>query len=239
MSSHTISHADKFQAGNAVAFNKAAEFANNLRGLPITLMAIETFPGQATDADGIALSQTPAAGGQQDLLINGTLATDGLATLPSTQIITITSSGNDLGRTFTIIGVDANGRPQAEERSGPNIAAISGIKTFSKISRIFVDADTAGAITVGILELGRRGLRTKSQDFNDFVVAIEDGGLIVAPSFVGGSNTPQTAVNSDQRAFYDPIAGGDPVHVMYMPDLTKEGIGVNYTDPSQAVPSAI
>ena len=49
MSRQTVSHADRFQAGNAVVFNKPAEFENALRGIPIMLVAVESFPAVIRD----------------------------------------------------------------------------------------------------------------------------------------------------------------------------------------------
>jgi hypothetical protein len=240
MSSHTISHADRYQAGNAVAFNKPEEFKNNLRGLPILMLVVESFPAvAAANPDGVAESQTPAAGGQQDLTLDGAFVTDGIADLPLVSVVSITSSGADNGRTFTVIGSDANGRPQAEEIPGPNAGTSQGVKSFSKVSRIFVDADTAGAITAGQSIDQVRGLRTKAEDLREFFMATEDGVPVITGTFDAGNITAQTAITADQRADYQQVTDTVAVEVMYLADLTKEGIGENYTDSSQRVPSAI
>lgn len=240
MSSHTISHADRYQAGNAVAFNKPEEFKNNLRGLPILMLVVESFPAvAAADPDGVATSQTPAAGGQQDLTLDGAFVSDGIADLPLVSVVSITAAANDSARTFTVIGTDANGRPQAEEVAGPNTTTGQSAKSFATVSRIFVDDDTAGAITVGQSIDQVRGLRAKAEDLRDFFMATEDGVPVITGTFDPGNATAQTATTADQRADYLQATDDAQIEVMYLADLTKEGIGENYTDSSQRVPSAI
>lgn len=240
MGSHTLSHADRFAAGNAVLFNKGSDYPNQLRGLPVQLMAVEVFAATATlDVDSIASVQTPAAGGQQDLAIDGVLATAGVATLPYVGPVSIDAAANETARTFTVIGLDANGRPQAEEIAGPNATTGDGVKNFSQVTRVFVDADTAGAVSVGTEIDLTRGLRAKAQDLLDFHHVTEDGTPVITGTFDPGNNTTQTATSVDQRADYVPATTTAEIIIMYVPDLTKEGIGVNYTDASQAVPSAI
>lgn len=239
MGKHTISHADRFRAGAGIVFNDADD-PNDLRGIPIALVAIETFAGVTTDADAIATSQTPAAGGQQDLTLDGVLVSGGVATLTAVSAISITAVGNETARTFTVIGLDANGRPQAEEIAGPNATEGSGVKMFSSVSRIFVDADTAAAVTVGELTSNPRGLRSKSRDLVDFAFGTENGVPIATDNFDPGNNTTQTATTADQRAQWTPTDGTQSITVMYFPDLTRDGAaGANYTDASQSVPSAI
>lgn len=240
MGSHTLSHADRYAAGNAVLFNKGSDYPNQLRGLPIQLMAVEQFAAVAVlDVDSISVASTPAAGGQQDLPIDGALVTDGVATLPMVQPVSITAAANETARTFTVIGLDANGRPQAEEITGPNATTADGVKNFSKVTRIFVDADTAGAVSAGTEIDLTRGLRAKAQDLLDFFHVTEDGVPVITGTFVPGNNTTQTSTNVDQKASYIPATTTAEVIVMYVPDLTKEGIGVNFVDASQAVPSQI
>ena len=72
----------------------------------------------AVDADGICASQTPLAAG--NLTINGALASGGTVTLNAAQLITITSAGNDSGRTFTVYGTDVEGDLQTEAVTGAN-----------------------------------------------------------------------------------------------------------------------
>jgi len=104
----------------------------------------------AADADGVCQSQTPAAGGVQNLTINGALSSGGVATFVAARLITITSAGADSGRTFTVTGTDVNGSAQTETITGPATTTVTGTKYFRTVTQVSVDANTAGAITVGM-----------------------------------------------------------------------------------------
>lgn len=107
------------------------------------------FSMAAADADGICLSQTPAAGGVQSLTINGVLAAGGVATMDVARRVSITSAGNDSGRTFTVTGTDRYGKTQTEAITGPNTTTVIGAKDFKTVTSITIDDNSAGAITVG------------------------------------------------------------------------------------------
>ena len=252
MSKHTLSHASQILAGDGVAFNlgdvifgMGDELRNSLRGIRIAILVTEFFdPGSVGNAI-VAASQTPAAGtADQDLLINGTGVVDGVGILSFCGRVSITAAANESARTFTILGRDANGRPQAEEIAGPNTTTSEGVKHFTKIDRVIVDADTAGAITVGQQSSGPRGLRRKALVFPDGDRArthfgVEGSSLQPSGSYSPGSSTVQTATNDDQRAEYQPVSLTQTTEVTYLADLSKEGLGENFTDSRQRVPSAI
>ena len=120
----------------------------------------------AADADGVCQSQTPAAGGEQDLTINGALASGGVATFVAARLITIASASDDSGRTFTVTGTDVNGNVQTETIAGP-ATTVTGTLYFRTVTQVTVDDDTAGAITVGmandafeVIYAGRARLRS-------------------------------------------------------------------------------
>lgn len=104
----------------------------------------------AANADGICESQTPAGGGAQDLTIDGAQTSGGVATFTAARFVTITSSGTDDGRTFTVTGTDVNGNAQTETITGPDTATVTGTLYFRTVTTVSVDDDTAGAITVGM-----------------------------------------------------------------------------------------
>jgi hypothetical protein len=253
MSKHTISHADQIVVGDGVALNLAdanfgmgSDLKNTLRGLRIGVMVLESINGGGSDTQLHAATQTPAAGGEQDLLINGTGVVDGVGIQRFTGRFSITAAANDSARTFTILGRDANGRPQAEERAGPNTTTVEGNKHFSKIDRVIVDDDTAGAVSIGQLETGPRGLRRRCVDplqiflpRSSMHLAVEGSTVVITGSFDGGNDTTQTATSVDQRADYIPVALTDDMEIMYLADLSKDGIGENYTDSRQRTFSAI
>lgn len=108
-----------------------------------------TISPTAADPDGICQSQTPAAGGSQELTINGALATGGVATLSPAGHVSITSAGDDSGRTFIVEGTDRTGGTQIEIITGPDTTTVASTKNFATVTSVTVDDDTAGAITVG------------------------------------------------------------------------------------------
>jgi hypothetical protein len=103
----------------------------------------------AADPDGVCQSQTPAAGGEQALTINGALSSGGVATFVAARFITIASAADDSARTFTVTGTDVNGNVQTEVIAGP-ATTVTGTKYFRTVTEVLVDDDTAGAITVGM-----------------------------------------------------------------------------------------
>ena len=104
----------------------------------------------AADADGVCQSQTPAGGGEQNLTINGALASGGVATFTAARLITITCAGADDGRTFTVTGTDVNGNAQTETIAGADTDTSTGTLYFRTVTQVTVDDDTAAAITVGM-----------------------------------------------------------------------------------------
>ena len=99
----------------------------------------------AAVANSIALTQTPLAAG--DLALAGALATGGIATLVLSGQVTITSAGNDSGKTFTIYGTNNSGSIVSEAIAGGNAAAVTSVLSYKTITRIAVSAATAAAVT--------------------------------------------------------------------------------------------
>lgn len=109
-----------------------------------------TLSPTATDADGIAQSQTPAAGGVQSLTINGALASGGTVTFSQPQHVTITSVADESARTFTVTGTDRYAAPLTEEITGANAGVAVGAANFATVTGITTDNDTTGAVTAGV-----------------------------------------------------------------------------------------
>jgi hypothetical protein len=97
-------------------------------------------------------SQTTAGAG--NLLINGTLATGGVATLAAQQIIGITSAGNDSAVNFTITGTDDQGRVISQTIAGPNANTVQTTLNYRTVTQIAVSAAVASAVTVDTLGIG-------------------------------------------------------------------------------------
>lgn len=115
----------------------------------MSIKETQTITPQSDD-NGISLSQTPAAGGAQNLTITGALASGGSVTLNQGTLILITAVGNESGRTLTVTGTDNRGLAITEAITGPNATTGTGSKYFKTITQIQIDADSAGAIEVGV-----------------------------------------------------------------------------------------
>lgn len=165
----------------------------------------------AADADGVCTSQTPAAGGEQDLTIDGALSSGGVATFTAARFITIASAADDSARTFTVTGTDVNGATQTETITGPAVS-VTGTLFFRTVTQVTVDDDTAGAITVGmannaidVVFAGRARLRSV------FLVHSDSAGTLF---FRNGSATaeayltvPTIASANSDRDFFIPDEG--------------------------------
>lgn len=104
-------------------------------------------------ANNISTSQTP--GGAGNLTITGSAASGGVATLDVARRVLISTAGNDVARTFTVFGTDRNGNVQSEVITGiPNTTSGFTQRDFLTITRIAVDAATAGAVTAGTNGVG-------------------------------------------------------------------------------------
>lgn len=118
-------------------------------GLPVTVTKALTV---AADDDGICASQTPSGAG--NLTINGALASGGVASLTSQRRVLVTCGGADSGRTFTVYGTKQGGAPISEAIAGSAGSTTQSNLDFLTVTRVAVDAATAGAVKVGTSEVG-------------------------------------------------------------------------------------
>lgn len=118
------------------------------------MAALATVTKQLTAASttNICLAQTPLAAG--NLTLNGALVTAGVAILDTQRRVGITSAANESARTFTIYGTDDAGTVISETVTGANIGVASSLRDYKRVTRIAVDAATAGAMTVGTTAVG-------------------------------------------------------------------------------------
>lgn len=114
---------------------------------------IITYAPSPTDADGIAQSQTPLGAG--NLTLNGALVTSGVAVLGAQQFITIDCAGADAGRTFTLYGTGQTGQAVSFTMAGSNASQTVSTVGLKRVTRVAVDAATAGAVIVGVNGKGR------------------------------------------------------------------------------------
>lgn len=108
------------------------------------------------DADGIAQAQQTAGAG--NLVLNGVSvkANDGSATydigaavLNPPRRVTLASTGNLSGVTFTITGRSRSGKAISEAIAGPNNNTVTTTAVFSLVSQIAVSGAVGTNVTVG------------------------------------------------------------------------------------------
>lgn len=99
----------------------------------------------AASATNISASQSPGAGA---ILINGSAASGGVATLDTARHVLFTSGGDDSGITFTVTGTNYSGAPQTETITGGNPTA-STTQNFKKVTSITHTGSVASTLTVG------------------------------------------------------------------------------------------
>ena len=71
-----------------------------------------------------------------------------------TETITLYSSGNNSGNTFTITGTDGNGDAQTEDLTGPNAGTVNSANKYLTVTSIVSDGAIVTDIQAGILGTG-------------------------------------------------------------------------------------
>jgi hypothetical protein len=100
----------------------------------------------AAGATKVSASQSPGAGA---ILINGTAATGGVATLDRQRRVIITSGGNDTGITFTIKGTNQSGAPISDSFAGANAGAAQSNLDFLTVTSITHTGSVTTTLTAG------------------------------------------------------------------------------------------
>jgi hypothetical protein len=100
----------------------------------------------------IAALQTTAGAG--NLLINGTLASGGVATLDTQRTVGLTSAGNLSAVNFTLTGTDQQGRVISEVLAGPNANTVSSVLNYKTITSIAVSAAVGTNVTADTVTTG-------------------------------------------------------------------------------------
>lgn len=100
----------------------------------------------------VAAAQTTAGAG--NLLINGTLASGGVATLDVQRTVALTSAANLSAINFTLFGTDDQGRVISEVLAGPNANTVSSVLNYKTITRIAVSAAVGTNVTADTVGTG-------------------------------------------------------------------------------------
>ena len=121
---------------------------------------VECGPYTAPSATNIRTATSATAGA---LVLNGSLVTTTttgntyagtpitvtVATLDKPRRVSITSSGNDSNKTFTVYGTDWNGNLTSESITGGNAAAVGTFSSFQTVTSVTISATSAGTVSIG------------------------------------------------------------------------------------------
>ena len=100
----------------------------------------------AANATAICLSQTPGAGA---LTLNGAAVAGGIALLDAARRVSVTTTGNETGKTLTLIGLDRERNPIQEVLALPSAGTVYTVQDFFRVTSATISAAAAGALTVG------------------------------------------------------------------------------------------
>lgn len=100
----------------------------------------------------ICAAQTTAGAG--NLLINGSLASGGVATLSAQQNLGVTSAGNLTGVNFTFFGTDDQNRAITETLAGPNAGTVQTTLNYRTVTAITVSGAVGTNVTVDTIQIG-------------------------------------------------------------------------------------
>lgn len=110
-------------------------------------ISVTVGPIIAANASNIAQTQSIAAAGGK-LTLNGTLASGGVATIANPSRITITSAGDDTGKTWTVAGTNWAGNVIGETIAGSNVL-VASVLTYATVTAISLSAASASTVTAG------------------------------------------------------------------------------------------
>jgi hypothetical protein len=182
----------------------------------------------AASANNIALSQTVS--GASNVVLNGSTATGGVATLDTDRRVLITNAGDDHLITFTVTGTGKETTQSFSETvTGTNGGTVATTQNFFKVTSIKTSGSTSGSgITVGTNGVGSS--RWRIVNWHD------------TPINIGIGTTVTGTVNYTVEHTYDDVMGVYPNPNVTFPTvyanptlnaLTSNAEGV-YTTPIAA-----
>lgn len=188
--SHNISGMTRLRHGEAYFRNASTE-----RGVPINPLTKVEFGAPATaDADGVAASQAVVVATTPLAVINGALASGGVATFDVPRNVVAAWTGTAV---LTVTGTDQYGNTLVE--SSASGTSLAGKKAFKTVTSASFSANVTAA-TIGSGDV--LGLPYRLTDLSD-IVSIRVGGVAEAATVVIGDSNTATATTGDVRGTID------------------------------------
>lgn len=175
--------------------------------------------------NGVALSQNRTGAGA--LLVNGGLATGGVATLDRPRNVIVDSGGADTA-VITVTGTDVYGKVMSEAITMNGTTAVAGLKAFKTITALASDATVTNGLFIGTGDV--LGLPVFLPETAFVLKELEDGVAATAGTLVAGILTANgsTTTTGDIRGTYDPNSAADANKVfqlvLFVPDAGFVGI---------------
>lgn len=183
------------------------------------LFAVDLGSPNALSTTAIAAAQ--AVAGAVNLVINGTLAANGVATNDVARGLQVVSAGaGDTTQTLTITGTNILGAAQVERIALNGTTPVFGKKAFKTVTQIAASAVTAGNISVGNSDV--IGLPVPLATLGMIIKELQDGVLATAGVSVVADAAKPTAITGDTLGTYDPNSAANGslgfVLLMAVPD---------------------
>lgn len=170
------------------------------------------------DADGVSASQSITAG--TPALINGALASGGVATFDVPRNVVAAWTGTAV---MTVTGTDEYGNVVVE--SSASGITMAGKKAFKTVTAVNVSANVTLA-TVGSGDVF--GLPVYLPNIAFVLNEIQDAAVATAGTIVAGVSSVATATTGDVRGTYDPNAAADGSKnfslIAFIPDAAERGV---------------
>ena len=183
-----------------------------VRGLDVAVGQRYTITPAAIATGAVCAVQSASAGG--NLVINGSLASGGVATLDVPRAVTITTSGDDSGANITITGTDAYGVALVWTTTGPNAGVTTSPKAFKTVTQVSVDtAVVSTEIAVGSGD--RFGFPLKMTKRSDAFIWW-DGALTTTSSGFSAADATGSAKSGDVRGTYSVQTAANGTRVLDM-----------------------
>jgi hypothetical protein len=200
------------------------------RSLPVSFLytvQVHYGPVFAGGTSQVASGQT--LGGAGFLTLSGSKVSGGVARSDVPRQVTLTSTGNLSGVTFTVRGKDVRGRKVTAQLAGPNNNTVATGKTFVEVESIYASGAVGTAVSAGFSN--SLGLPFFVPNANYKIVGMVDGvseTITVIPGHIGAA----TATSGDPCGRIDFTSAPDGSKVFEAILLTPnvEEAGVQYSD---------
>ncbi len=110
---------------------------------------ISISPYATSDGDALHVASTPAAGGVQELVLDGAFVVGGVGVMDAAREVFINFGADYSARKIVIFGTDSKGNQIIEAVQGNNSGFELTERAFTTVTQILVDGDAPGNVELG------------------------------------------------------------------------------------------